>query len=64
MVNGALRAWIEIQGDRIIAAFVGADESRRAPATRVCTSRTEAQHWIEAEAAALGLPVTWAGEGA
>ena len=57
----ALRAWIEMQGDKVVAAFVGADESKRAPATRLCASKNEAEQWVESEAAALGLPVRWDG---
>ena len=57
--DGALRAWVEPQGDQTLAAFIGLHETRRAPATRLFPSANEARKWIETEAAAIGLPVRW-----
>lgn len=56
---GKLCAWVEKRCDRFLAAFVGEDASMRAPATRLCISQDEARRWVEAEAAAFGLPVQW-----
>jgi hypothetical protein len=63
--GGKLRAWIETKGGTVCAAFVGVPNGAthqhlsRPPATRSCTSSDEARRWIEAEAAALGLPIEW-----
>lgn len=60
--DSVLRAWVEPRGNETLAAFIGAKETRRAPATRLCSSSDEARQWIETEAAALGLPVRWEAE--
>jgi hypothetical protein len=59
--SNKLLAWIESQSDqKFTAAFVSAPTaSRRAPATRSCSSPEEARGWIEREAAVLGIPVEW-----
>lgn len=65
--GGRLCAWIETKGGTVCVAFVGVPNGAthlhlsRQPATRSCTSRREARRWIEAEAAALGLPIEWGG---
>ncbi len=67
-LSGNLLAWIEPCGaDDYIGAFIGegaVPDSRfagRAPATQHCSSPEEARQWVEAEAAALDLPVKWVG---
>ena len=60
--NDRLVAWIEPRGqDEFVAAFVSAAmRPRRLPATQVCPSLTEARHWVEDQATALGgVPVDW-----
>ena len=65
--GGKLRAWIETRGGSISAAFVGVPDGvdqpqvSRLPAIRNCASVDDARRWIDAEAAALGLPVEWVG---
>ncbi len=58
-LTGALRAWIDIEDDKVVGAFTSNDEATRAPAKRRFHSPEEARHWVESEAAALGLPVEW-----
>jgi hypothetical protein len=65
-LGGNLLAWIEPSGaGEYIGAFVGegpVSDSRfpgRAPAMHHCSSRDEARQWVEAEAAALDLPIRW-----
>jgi hypothetical protein len=58
-LTGKLLAWIEPQDDEYLGAIVGGGAPRRAPATRVCRSAEEARQWVEAQAAALGVPVEW-----
>ena len=55
--DGRLRAWLEVQDDAVLAAFVGvpgATDARlsRPPATQLCSS-----------ARAFGLPVEWLDKG-
>jgi hypothetical protein len=68
ILDGNLLAWIEPRGTgEFVGAFIGegaaADaHSRfagRAPATQACSSLDEARQWVEAQAAALDLPVKW-----
>jgi hypothetical protein len=55
-----LLAWIETcADDQFMAVFVGGGAQRRASAARVCSSRDEAQRWVEAETATLSVPVEW-----
>jgi len=54
----ALLAWLEPEDAAVKAAFVAAG-SDRPPATRRCGSPEEARQWVEDEAAAVGVPVTW-----
>ena len=66
--DGRLRAWIEVQDDAVLAAFVavsGAAHSRvsRPPATQLCSSAEDARQWVEDEARAFGLPVEWVDKG-
>jgi hypothetical protein len=66
--DGKLRAWIEVQDDAVLAAFVGvpgAATSRvsRQPATQLCSSAKDARQWVEEEARAFGLPVEWVDTG-
>ncbi|MFL5280664.1 MAG: hypothetical protein ACJ8AW_06610 [Rhodopila sp.] len=71
ILDGNLLAWIEPCDGGFIGAFVGegaapdpdARISGRAPATQLCATPDEARSWVEAEAAALDLPVRWVGEG-
>lgn len=67
-LEGSLLGWIEpLDACRFVGAFVGegamADPARyyagRAPATKICVSPDEARHWVERQAADLGLPVKW-----
>jgi hypothetical protein len=68
VVEGRLRAWIEIRDDRpgVVAAFVGVPPGsnvpiRRLPATKHCASCADAMRWVENEARALGgVRVEWA----
>lgn len=71
-LSDKLLAWIEPRStDEFVAAFVGEgaapDERRdfagRAPAIQFCSSREEAQQWIEDQATALDLSVRWLDEG-
>ena len=63
--SGKLLAWIESEGNgEAVAAFIGdgvasGAAKRRAPARRAHPSPEQARAWVEAEAAALGLPVAW-----
>ena len=62
--DGRLRAWLEVQDDAVLAAFVGvpgATDARlsRPPATQLCSSAEDARQWVEEEARAFGLPVEW-----
>ena len=62
--DGRLRAWIEVQDDAVLAAFVGVPGAAgprvsRPPATQLCSSAADARQWIEDEARAFGLPVEW-----
>jgi hypothetical protein len=59
--NGRLLAWIEPRDDEgFLAAFVGEPAAAiRAPATQLCSSRGDAEEWIEHQAASLGLAVKW-----
>ena len=66
--SGSLLAWLEPGNTGEVAAvfigepvFVDARDAqrRRAPARRVHSSPERARAWVEAEAAALGLPVAW-----
>jgi hypothetical protein len=67
MDDGRLRAWIETRGGQpgVVAAFIGVPPGSdtpvsRLPATRHCTSQTEAKQWVENEARALGdVEVEW-----
>ena len=70
MMDGRLRAWIEIPDDRpgIVAAFVGVPPGsttplRRLPATKYYASKAEARQWVEGEARAIGgVSVEWVNE--
>jgi hypothetical protein len=67
MSEGRLRAWVEMREGKpgVLAAFVGVPPGsetplRRLPATRHCTSHSEARQWVEDEARALGgVAVEW-----
>ena len=67
MHDGKLRAWIDQpeHNQGVVVAFVGVppgsdDPIRRLPATRRCSSLTEAQQWVEGQAQALGgVQVEW-----
>jgi hypothetical protein len=52
-------AWIEPRCGAYLAAFVGGGATERHPATQVYPSSEEARRWVEAEAAALNVPVEW-----
>lgn len=55
-----LFAWIEPRNtDGFMAALVGGGAQQRVPATQLFRSPDEARRWVEAEAAALGVPVEW-----
>ena len=62
--SNKLLAWIEPRGDHeYLAAFVGAPAaSQRAPAVQLCSSRDDARHWVDGEAAALDVTVEWVTE--
>jgi hypothetical protein len=61
--GGKLRAWIELRGGKIVAAFIGVMpptwENHRDPATRTFTSPADAKRWVEAEGRAIAVPVEW-----
>jgi hypothetical protein len=66
--DGHLLAWVEPDGNAgFIGAFVGegaapdptARRPGRAPATQLCASSDEARRWVEAQAAAMKLPIRW-----
>jgi hypothetical protein len=68
MLDGSLLAWVEPCGtDKYVGAFVGegayqsgsAPSGGRPPAVQHCATEAEARQWIEAEAAAFGLPIKW-----
>jgi hypothetical protein len=68
---GNLLAWINrCKTDRFVAALIGEgavpgaykDFPGRLPAMQSCSSQQEARQWIEAQAAALDLPVKWVSE--
>ena len=66
--DGRLRAWLEVQDDAVLAAFVGvpgATDARlsRPPAPQLCSSAEDARQWVEDEARAFGLPVEWLDKG-
>jgi hypothetical protein len=45
--------------DEYVAAFVGEYAIIRSPATELCSTPDGANEWINAQAAAFGLPVRW-----
>jgi hypothetical protein len=55
-----LLAWIEpAERGEFIASFVAERVPRRAPATRRCASKSEAERWVEDEASSVGAHVAW-----
>jgi hypothetical protein len=52
-------AWVEPRCGKYLAAFVGGGAAGRQPATQACPSPEAAREWVEAEAAALNVPVEW-----
>ncbi|MEJ0015285.1 MAG: hypothetical protein WDN25_01730 [Acetobacteraceae bacterium] len=59
-MTASLLAWIETRGgNAFLAAYNGACAHNREPATRLCGTTDEARSWLESEAKALGLPITW-----
>jgi hypothetical protein len=60
-LSSKLLAWVEPKDrDGFLAAFVSVPTAtKRRPATQRCASPEEARQWVEREAAALGLPVSW-----
>jgi hypothetical protein len=55
-----LPGWVRPHGDCIFfASFVGGGATNRLPATQLCNSPNEANHWIEEEAAEISAPIEW-----
>jgi hypothetical protein len=54
-------AWIQpLDHGGFLAAFIDVNApTQDAPATKRCPSSDNAKRWIEAQAAAFGLPIEW-----